>query len=478
MQLSYSSLLVALVFFVLISLQILFYKHRSIFSGTNLPPGTIGFPIVGETIQFLSAGWKGEPHRFVLDRMNKFSAECFKTSILGAPMAVFCGPAGNKFLFSNEDKLVKAWWPDATKKVFTSTVDQVTEAKRMRKLVPRFLKTEALVNYVGIMDSIAQQHLDIDWKNKDQVTVYPLVERYTFWVACRLFVSMEDLNHINRLAGPFRHLASGIFSVPIDLPGTPYNRGIKASALIREELIAIVKQRKLGLAENKCLQVGGKDILTHMLTTADDDGQYMGEFEIADKIMGLLVGGHDTASTVITNIVKFLAEYPNVLEIVCKEQTEIARSKPQGERLKWDDVQKMKYSWNVACEVMRLAPPLQGAFREAIHEFNYAGFKVPKGWKLYWNANTTHMDRKYFPQPEKFNPSRFEGKGPEPFTYVPFGGGPRMCPGKEYARLEVLVFMHNLVTRFKWEKLIPKEKIVSNPMPIPENGLPVRLFAI
>ncbi|KAL9270201.1 Beta-amyrin 28-monooxygenase-like protein [Drosera capensis] len=289
--------------------------------------------------------------------------------------------------------------------------------------------------------------------------------RYTFWVACRLFVSMEDLNHINRLAGPFRHLASGVFSVPIDLPGTPYNRGIKASALIREELITIVKQRKRDLAENKCL-VGGKDILTHMLTTADDDGQYMCEFEIADKIMGQLVGGHDTASTVITNIVKFLAEYPNVLELVCKgkspiiyphffssnisscynyvtlkfivgcqrrefrfvfpEQTEIARSKRQGERLKWDDVQKMKYSWNVACEVMRLAPPLQGAFREAIRDFSYAGFKVPKSWKLYWEANTTHLDPKYFPQPEQFNPSRFEGKGPEPLTYVSFGGGQRM----------------------------------------------------
>jgi cytochrome P450 family 26 subfamily A len=50
-----------------------------------------------------------------------------------------------------------------------------------------------------------------------------------------------------------------------------------------------------------------------------------------------------------------------------------------------------------------------------------------------------------------------------------------MCPGKEYARLEILVFMHNLVRRFKFDKLIQDEKIVVNPLPIPDKGLPVRL---
>ena len=51
-----------------------------------------------------------------------------------------------------------------------------------------------------------------------------------------------------------------------------------------------------------------------------------------------------------------------------------------------------------------------------------------------------------------------------------------MCPGKEYARLEILVFMHNVVKRFNWEKLLPDEKIIVNPMPTPAKGLPVRLI--
>ena len=155
---------------------------------------------------------------------------------------------------------------------------------------------------------------------------------------------------------------------------------------------------------------------------------------------------------------------------------EIAKSKAEGELLNWEDVQKMKYSWNVAQEVLRLAPPLQGAFREAMTDFVFNGFSIPKGWKLYWSANSTHKNPCYFPDPEKFDPSRFEGKGPAPYTFVPFGGGPRMCPGKEYARLEILVFMHNLVKRYRWEKILPQENIVVDPMPIPAKGLPIRLF--
>ncbi|MCL7024859.1 hypothetical protein MKW94_022683 [Papaver nudicaule] len=439
---------------------------------SNYPPGKTGWPIIGETIQFFNAARKGVPENFIRERMEKYSKDIFKTSLLWESFAVLCGPSGNKFLFSNENKLVVAWWPRTVDKVFPSNISSQDEATKLRNFLPQFLKPEALQRYICTMDRVAMQHLNKDWDNKKEVIVSPLAKSYTFGLACRLFLSITDPTRIEELSKPFRYLMKGIFSLPIDLPGTAFNRGIKASKFIRNELLIIIKQRKIDLEENKASPT--QDILSHMLLT-DIDGSFMDEFDIANKILGLLIGGYDATSITLTFVIKSLAEFPHVYNEVRKEQMEIANSKGPGELLNWKDIQKMKYSWNVVCEVLRLSPPLQGGFREAIADFSYEGFSVPKGWKCYWSTYSTHKNPDYFPEPENFDPTRFEGKGPAPYTYIPFGGGPRMCPGKEYARLEILVFMYHLVRRYKWEKIYPNEKITVNPLPMPVKGLPIRL---
>lgn len=127
-------------------------------------------------------------------------------------------------------------------------------------------------------------------------------------------MSVEDENHVAKFSDPFHLLAAGIISLPIDLPGTPFNKAIKASNFIKKELLKIIRQRKMDLA--KGVASATQDILSHMLLTCNENGEFMSELDIADKILGLLIGGHDTASVACTFIVKYLADLPHIYDTV------------------------------------------------------------------------------------------------------------------------------------------------------------------
>ncbi|XP_050208827.1 beta-amyrin 6-beta-monooxygenase-like [Mercurialis annua] len=470
--------------YIAISFSFIFFLiYKKKLSKSNFPPGSTGWPIIGETLAFAFATWRGTPEKFVNDRKTKYKSDIFQTSLLGDRMVVFCGASANKFLFTTGNQNLTVWLPRSIKEttVYPETLEKNSMGDSAYLLqASRFIRdgltAETLKYYIPLMDSMAQDHLQQSWFPHKQVKVVQLTKIFIFSLACRLFLNITDPQLVKRLFDPFPVLVTGIVSVPVNLPGTAFNKAVKSGKKIRDELLAYIKKRRIEI--NKDINQEYKDLLSRALIAlgdGDGDGKDLEEKEIVNYIMALLVASYDTTSTSLTFLVNYLAEYPHVYKEVLREQMEIAKSKGPGELLNWGDIQKMKYSWRACCESMRLSPPAQGAFREVTNDFTFLGFTIPKGWKLHWTVYSTHKDPKYFPNPEKFDPSRFEGNGPEPYSFVPFGGGPRMCPGKEYARFEILVFIHNLVTKFEWEKIIPDEKIIYTPFATPANGLPVRL---
>ncbi|PWA92439.1 CYP716A14v2 protein [Artemisia annua] len=466
-DLIYAIFLSLIVVLVPFSLHFVFYKSK-LAVDRKLPPGQTGWPVIGETLDFLANGWKGHPEKFIFDRMAKFSPHVFRTSLFKEDVAVLCGSEGNKFLLSNKQKVVQPWLPSSVVKIFPSAIETTKNIKMLRSS----FKPEALRQYVPVMDMMTQRHFETEWEGMDQIVTHQVTSNYTFSISCKIYMSIEEPEQVKYLYGPFEEFLTGMFSIPIDLPGTPLRRAINGGKFIRNEIILFIKQRKIDLAEGRASPT--QDILSQML--CDEDNRFTGESDFADAMIGSLIAGHDNATSTCAFVVKFLAELPEIYQGVLKEQTEIVKSKAPGELLNWEDLSKMKYSWNVAREILRLAPPLQGFFREATADFVYNGYSIPKGWKLYWSALSTHNNPEYFPEPQKFDPSRFDGKGPAPYTFVPFGGGPHMCPGREYGRLQILIFMHHLVTKFKWEKVIPNEQIVVDPMPKLARGLPIRVY--
>lgn len=164
MDIFFLPLLLLFTFFSSIFLYFLWFQKRS---PQNLPPGRSGLPVIGESLEFLKNERKGHPENFVCPSNDKYQA--FKTSLFGEPTVVFCGPTGNKFLFSNETKLVLVSMPTSVTKLFPSTYPHSTskeESMKLRRMLPQFLKSEALHRYVDIMNHVAQQHFSTGWENK------------------------------------------------------------------------------------------------------------------------------------------------------------------------------------------------------------------------------------------------------------------------------------------------------------------------
>ncbi|XP_058109601.1 abscisic acid 8'-hydroxylase 2-like isoform X3 [Magnolia sinica] len=156
------------------------------------------------------------------------------------------------------------------------------------------------------------------------------------------------------------------------------------------------------------------------------------------------------------------------------EDIQLGKIKEKRGRLTWDDTRKMTLTNRVIQETLRAASVLSFTFREAVEDVELQGYVIPRGWKVLPLFRTIHHSPSFFPHPEKFDPSRFE-VAPRPNTFMPFGNGVHSCPGSELAKLEMLVLLHHLTTKYRWEVVGDEDGIQYGPFPVPKHGLPIRV---
>lgn len=220
------------------------------------------------------------------------------------------------------------------------------------------------------------------------------------------------------------------------------------------------------------------DVLSCLIELRDENQQPISDDMIIDNYITLMIASHDTSAILVSLMIWKLARDPEIHRKVFEEQMDIVKEREVKENnLTWGDIQKMKYTWRVAQELMRLIPPVFGSFRKAVKDTSYGGYDIPKGWQVFWVAYGTHMNKDVFDNPAEFDPSRFENpaKPIPPCTYVPFGAGLHTCIGNEFARVETLTIIHNMVTRYEWSQVNAEEAITRQPMPYPSMGLPIKI---
>ncbi|XP_015912964.1 cytochrome P450 3A24-like [Parasteatoda tepidariorum] len=181
---------------------------------------------------------------------------------------------------------------------------------------------------------------------------------------------------------------------------------------------------------------------------------------VAQCVIFFLAGFETTASTLAFSTYH-LALNEEVQEKLIKELDD-ALIKNDG-KMTYEVIQNMKYLDNVISETLRISPPATRLERKANEDYTLddTGIIIPKGTVITVPVYALHKDPKYFPEPEKFDPDRFtpeEKAKREPFTFMPFGAGPRNCVGMRFALVEVKVCLAYVLSHFRIKRC-PETKV-------------------
>ncbi|XP_052208074.1 abscisic acid 8'-hydroxylase 2-like isoform X2 [Diospyros lotus] len=448
-----------LLFFFFFFLKWRHPKHR------RLPPGSMGWPYIGETLKLYTEN----PNSFFSNRQKRYG-DIFKTHILGCPCVMMSSPEAAKLVLVRQAHLFKPTYPPSKEKMIGPEAlffHQGPYHSRLKKLVQASFLPSSLRALVPEIEQIVLQFLPA-WSNTTINTLQEM-KKYAFDVALISALGHNRDSEIEGIKRFYHCLEKGYNSMPLDFPGTPFHRAMKARKKLNETLRKLIQRKRESKTEG-----GG---LLGVLLGAKDQGEVhqLTDSQIADNIIGVIFAAHDTTASVLTWLLKYLHDNRDLLEAVTKEQEEIRSRTVEAKRgLTWDDTRQMPLTSRVIQETLRSASILSFTFREAVEDIELGGYIIPRGWKVLPLFRSIHHCEDFFPQPERFDPSRFEVP-PRPNTFMPFGNGLHSCPGSHLAKLEMLVLLHHLSTSYRWEVIGDDDGVQYGPFPVPKGGLPIRV---
>jgi cytochrome P450 len=215
----------------------------------------------------------------------------------------------------------------------------------------------------------------------------------------------------------------------------------------------------------------GHDLLQTLMDARYSDGKGMSDELILSESMQLLVAGHETSSNALSWLFYLLSSRPDCLERVRQEFDSLLGEAP----LSYTDVPKFEFVTRVIQEGLRLYPPFWMIDRMAVADDRVGDLDIPRGSTVIVYVYGAHHAPRYWQNPENFDTERFTKANEKlrmPFTFLPFGAGPRGCIGGNYAMLQILMILSDLLRKYDFQ-LAPGQMIEARPMVIlrPKHGI-------
>jgi cytochrome P450 len=229
--------------------------------------------------------------------------------------------------------------------------------------------------------------------------------------------------------------------LPHAVPQPVRRRMRQGGRVVDDILMDIIRQKRAAGAS-------GDDLLSLLLAARDDAGTGMSDAQLRDEAATLFLAGHETTALALGYAFVALAGDPAVRDWLHEELDDVLGDRLPGA----DDVPRLVRTGAVVDETMRLYPPAWIIGREPQTDVTLGGYRVSRGEQVLMSPWALHRDPRWFADPLAFRPARWlDGLADRlpRFAYLPFGGGPRVCIGNHFARMEAVLVLATIARRVR-----------------------------
>jgi len=240
----------------------------------------------------------------------------------------------------------------------------------------------------------------------------------------------NDLPHIWKpILKSIKYISPGAWIVWRKMPRLGFRKPLRE---LDEYLYRIIEERRKDTCTaRKCRWERRYDLLQHLVDAGLTDDV------IRDQMLTMLIAGHDTSTALLAWMFALLGQHPEIHQRVVQEVDSLERSPLLDQVIK---------------ESLRLYPPIHIGNRRMAEEMEFKEGNIPADERMFYSIYLTHRDPTIWENAESFCPERFaHGRKTPPFSYVPFGGGPRACIGAAFGQAEARIVMAQLLRTYTFE---------------------------
>lgn len=426
-------------------------------------PGKYGLPIFGTLPEALV-----NPLAFGLRMVSRFGpVHRFYAS--GAWCVQLVGHEANELVLSDRQRIFSSYygWQPVLGPYFGGglLLMDFEEHLKDRRLIGSAFRGSALPAAVSSFSELVSKHMtgwtpgQFDWHRASSDLLRDN--------AAVVFMGLSPGERTNEIGSAFDGLRQCTTALlPPSIPVGKASRALVARDKVHALLVDEVNMRRGN---------GADDLLSKLANLEDAPGVYCSAAFCAKHMVFVLAAAHDTMVAALCSVAWHLSTNPDVQDRVAEELATFRGAQVLEAR----DQQLTPYTEAVMKECLRLNAPAPILWRRALDSFRIYGTEIPAGTMVAVNPLVTHRDPVAFPDPDRFDPARFQNSDREAvqrWSYIPFGGGAHACLGLHYGYALMRVVLSRVLDKHRFHVspgYVPRWNYW--PYVHPRNGLPIEL---